>query len=81
MTVDLYLDISNFSNAEMYFLYVPTTNACTAFSPEYSNLDYIYMCLFKCSYTYFEPNVDGNYLTTLDINSIEDFYRYPEFFI
>ena len=80
MKIDLY---SNTSKRHLgdFFFYHPPKNSCTTFTSECSDLSYICKCLSSGAYTYFEPNVDGNYLITLDINSIDDFYNYPELFV
>ena len=80
MRIDIYTDTNKiFGNR--YFLYNPETNACTVFNTDKDDFGYIYYILTSISYTYFEPNVDGNYLTTLTINSPDDFNNYPELFI
>ena len=80
MRIDIYTDISKiFRNR--YFLHNPETNACTVFNTDKDDFGYIYYILTSISYTYFKPNVDGNYLTTLTINSSDDFNNYPELFI
>ena len=81
MKIDLYSNTSKKHLGGDFFFYYPPKNSCTAFTPGYSNLSYICECLSNATYTYFEPNVDGNYLITLDINSIDDFYNYPELFV
>lgn len=80
MKIDLYSNTSK-RHAGNFFFYYPPKNSCTAFILGYSNLSYICACLSRGTYKYFEPNVDGDYLATLDINSTEDFYNYPELFI
>ena len=80
MKLDLYSNTSK-RHVGDFFFYYPPKNSCTAFTPKCSDLSYICKRLSSGTYTYFEPNVDGSYLATLDINSIEDFYKYPELFI
>ena len=80
MKIDLYSNTSKRCLGDFFFYY-PPKNSCTVFTPECPDLPYICERLSSGTYTYFEPNVDGSYLATLDINSIEDFYRYPELFI
>ena len=80
MRIDIYTDTSKFFR-NRYFLHNPETSACTVFSTNKDDFGYIYHTLTSILYAYFEPNVDGNYLTTLTINSPDDFNNYPELFI
>lgn len=81
MKIDLYSNTSKSHLSGDFFFYYPPKNSCATFISECSNLSYICERLSSGTYSYFEPNVDGSYLTTLDINSTEDFYNYPELFI
>lgn len=80
MKIRLYVGTTS-THLGAFYLYYPVNSSCTVFIANCAKFPYFYSCLSDGTYTYFDPDTDGSYITTLEINSPDDFYNYPELFI